>query len=142
MGCMKAGAAIAVLATLWVAGAWAADGADARLLAQGDKQWTAGKPDEARKSFEQAVVIAPHSIDAGMKLAGLQLASRDYAVAIASYQRTISLDGNNAKAWIGLGMAYLHGGQPELARAAFGEAVRADPGRKAQLARLLDQPAD
>jgi hypothetical protein len=42
---------------------------------------------------------------------------------------------------MGLGLAYLHAGQRELSRAAFEEAVRVEPGRKEQLARLLDKSA-
>lgn len=59
-----------------------------------------------------------------------------------TYQRTIGLDANNARAWMGLGMAYLHGGQRELLKAAYAEAVRVDPSSKTQLARLMEQPAD
>ena len=77
-----------------------------------------------------------------MKLGGLLLSNSNYAAAIQIYQHTIGLDANNAKAWMGLGMAYLHGGQRELSRAAFSEAVRIDPGRKTQLAQLTEQPAD
>ena len=74
-----------------------------------------------------------------MKLAGLQLSRQDYTRAAQTYQRTISLDGNNGKAWIGLGFAYKHSARPELARAAFEEAVRVEPARRAQLAPLLQQ---
>ena len=135
-------AAATLAATLLVQGAWAGnDGGETALVAQGDKQWAAGRLDDARRSFEEAVTVNPRSPDAHMKLAGLQLSGRNYAAAIQTYQRIIGLDGNNAKAWIGLGMAYLHSGQHELSRAAFGEAVRADPSRKAQLAPLLEKPA-
>jgi tetratricopeptide (TPR) repeat protein len=131
--------AIIAAALALLPAAWAADGS---LVAQGDKQWAAGKAADARKSFEAAVAADPKSPAAIMKLGGFLLASNDHAAAIQTYQRAISLDGNNAKAWIGLGIAYLHTGQKELSRAAFDEAVRADPSRKAQLASLTAKPAE
>jgi len=137
-------ASIALAAALFGQGAWAVDAAkpaDATLIAQGSKHWEEDRLEDARKSFEKAVAANPGSKDAHMKLAGLQLSSRNYAAAIQAYQRTISLDGKNAKAWIGLGMAYLHDGQSELSRAAFEEAVRVDPSRKTQLAQLMTKPA-
>jgi len=137
-------AAIAILAAVVASNTWASDStvrAEEALIVQGNKHWEEGRLGDAQKSFEQAVVADPSSIDAHMKLGGLQLSNRSYAVAIRTYQRTISLDRNNAKAWMGLGMAYLHSGQHELSRAAFGEAVRADPSRKAQLAPLLVERA-
>ncbi len=107
------------------------------LIAQGDKLWAAARLDDAAKSFEQAIAANPASVAAHMKLAGLQLSRQDYNRAAQTYQRTISLDAKNSKAWIGLGFAYRHTSRPELARAAFQEAVRIEPARKAQLASLL-----
>lgn len=135
---------IALAAALIAPGAWAVDAAnsaDAALIAQGNKQWADGRLDDARKSFEQAVAANPRSTEAHMLLGGLLLSGRSYAGAIQTYQRAISFDANNARAWIGLGMAYLHVGQRELSRAAFDEAVRVDPRRKAQLTRLEKKPA-
>lgn len=108
------------------------------LIAQGDKYWAAGRLDDARKSFEQAKANNPRSVPAHMKLGGFQLASQKYNDAIQTYQNAISLDANNAKAWIGLGLAYRHTARGELARAAFAEAVRIEPARKSQLAPLLE----
>jgi cytochrome c-type biogenesis protein CcmH/NrfG len=117
------------------AGAWAAD---TSLVAEGARQWEAGRLVDAQTSFEQAIIADPRSIEAHMRLGGLLLSTNNLAPAIQTYQRVISLDGNNAKAWIGLGMAYLHSGQRELSRAAFTEAIRIEPGRKAQLATLAE----
>ena len=136
---------VALVVALLAPGARAADLAnpgDAVLVVQGNKQWAEGRLEDARKSFEQAVAANPRSIDARMKLGGLLLSSRSYAAAIQTYQQTLSLDGDNAKAWIGLGMAYLHCGQKELSRGAFEAAVRADPGRKTQLAGLMEKPTE
>ncbi|CAG4884012.1 exported protein of unknown function [Georgfuchsia toluolica] len=135
-------ASVAFVEILLAPGARAADSADATFIAQGNQQWAAGRIDDAKKSFEQALAADPRSIDAHMKLAGLLLVNHNYAEAIQAYQRTIGLDANNAKAWMGLGLACLHSGQRELSRAAFGEAVRIDPRRKTQLAGLIEETAE
>lgn len=139
-------AAIACAATLIATGAQAANAPaakadEATLISQGDQAWAAKKLDEAKKNFEAAVAGNPRSVTANMKLAGYYLANNQFPGAIQTYQKTISLDNNNAKAWMGLGMAYLHTGQKELSRAAFSEAVRIEPARKTQLAKLIEEPA-
>lgn len=139
-------AAFACAALLSAAGAQAANAPaakadEATLISQGDKAWADKKLDEAKKNFQAAVAANPRSITAHMKLAGYLLANNQFTGAIETYQKTISLDNNNAKAWMGLGMAYLHTGQKELSRAAFSEAVRIEPARKAQLAKLIEEPA-
>lgn len=107
------------------------------LIKQGDQQWAAGQLDAAQRTFEQAVQAEPRSVKAHMKLAGLQLSRQEFAACIATYQRTIGLDANNDKAWLGLGFAYLHTGQNGLSLAAFNEAVRIEPGHQDKLASIL-----
>lgn len=107
------------------------------LLAQGEQQWAAGQLDQAQTTFEQAVKENPTSVSAHMKLAGLQLSRQQFTACIATYQRAIGLDANNARAWLGLGFAYLHTGQDALALAAFNEAVRVDPRNQEKLAPVL-----
>ena len=107
------------------------------LIQQGDQQWAAGQLDAAQSTFEQAVQAEPRSVKAHMKLAGLQLSRQEFAACIATYQRTIGLDANNAKAWLGLGFAYLHTGQNALSLAAFNEAIRIEPGHKVKLESIL-----
>lgn len=74
-----------------------------------------------------------------MKLAGLLLSRNDFSASMKEYQRVIGLDSRNAKAWIGLGIAYLHSGDKSLARAVWEEALRLEPARKEQLAPLIAQ---
>jgi len=139
----KYAASFVVALSLLASSGWAADAvkpASDPLVVQGDKQWADGRLDEARKSFEQAVAANPKSVPARMKLGGFQLATRSYSAAVTTYQGMISLDANNALAWVGLGMAYRHSAEPELARAAFAEAIRIEPARKAQLAQLAEMP--
>jgi len=107
------------------------------LIAQGDQQWAAGQLDLAQQTFEQAVKAEPQSVSAYMKLAGLQLSRQDFKGCIDTYQRAIGLNANNAKAWLGLGFAYLHTNQNDLSLAAFEEAIRVDPANKEKLASIL-----
>ena len=139
----KFAATLAVSLSLLTSSGWAVDAARPAsdpLIVQGDKQWADGRLDEARKSFELAVAANPKSVPARMKLGGFQLSTRSYSAAVTTYQGTISLDASNALAWVGLGMAYRHASEPELARAAFSEAIRIEPARKAQLAQLAEKP--
>ena len=107
------------------------------LLAQGEQQWAAGQLDQAQESFEQALRSDPSSVKAHMKLGGLQLSRQQFGACIDTYQGAIGLDANNARAWLGLGFAYLHTGQDALAMAAFHQAVRADPSTQEKLAPVM-----
>jgi Tfp pilus assembly protein PilF len=109
------------------------------LLAQAYQQWSQGHLDKAQQLYESAVKADPSSVEAHMKLAGLLLSRNDFNASIKEYQRLIGLDSKNAKAWIGLGIAYLHGGDKSMTRAAWEEALRLDPSRKDQLAPLIAQ---
>jgi Flp pilus assembly protein TadD len=71
-----------------------------------------------------------------MKSAGELLSGGKYSDAVRAYQEIIGSDSNNALAWVGLGLAYLHAGDRDLARAALDEAIRIDPSREAQLSEL------
>lgn len=119
----------------------AVSASSSELVAQGDRLWAQGKLADARVAFEQAARSATDPVPALMKLGGLMLSSQDFAVAIATYKRVIGQDRNNARAWMGLGMAYLHTQQKDLSRAAFGEAVRIEPVRQQQLSDLIEAPA-
>lgn len=112
---------------------------EAELLARGSLSWEQGQIAQARMNFEQAIADHPKSIEPRMKLGGLLLAQHDFGEAIRNYQETIGLDPNNAKAWIGLGFAYLHTQRKDLGRAAFDEAARIDPSRRQQLEKLIAQ---
>jgi cytochrome c-type biogenesis protein CcmH/NrfG len=63
--------------------------------------------------------------------------SQDYAGSILSFQRAIRLDANNAEAFIGMGMAYLHSGRYGLARSALEEAKRIDPTKQPKIDEII-----
>jgi cytochrome c-type biogenesis protein CcmH/NrfG len=89
-------------------------------------------------SMAQAALAAgPPSVDMELKLAGQQLSNNDFAACIPSYQHIIGLDPGSVRAWLGLGFAYLHTGKNSLSMAAFAEAMRLDPSKKAALQPLL-----
>lgn len=108
-----------------------------QTLEQADRYWVEGKLVQAQQAFEAAVKAEPASVPARLRLAGFQLSQQQMEACIANYKQVIGQEPKNSKAWIGLGMAFLHISQPENARAAFDEAIRADPSRKEQLALLL-----
>ncbi len=108
-------------------------------IEQGNRLWEEGKLEEAQKRFEDAVKAQPKSIDARMKLAGIQVTRLNYSNAINTYRDVLAIDPKFAKAWMGMGMCYMHSGAREMARAAFEEALLAEPGRKAQLEPVLAQ---
>ena len=84
-----------------------------------------------------ALAAEPASVDMELKLAGQQLSNNDFAACIPSYQHIIGLDPGSVRAWLGLGFAYLHTGKNSLSMAAFAEAMRLDPSKKAALQPLL-----
>ena len=129
----------AFLASLWLAGgACAASGEPAAgLIAQADGYWAAGRLEQAQQAFEAAVAAEPGSVAVLLRLAGFQLSRQQTAASVASYRRAIGLEPNNAKAWMGLGLAYLHGGDKALARSAFEEVVHLEPTRKESLSEVL-----
>lgn len=112
------------------------DPADA-FVVKGDQEWAAGRLDAAQQAFEQALKTQPRSFKAVIKLAGLQLSRQDFVASGENYKRAIGLDAQSARAWLGLGFAYLHTGSKDLSRAAFEEAIRIDPANKAKLAPLM-----
>ena len=107
------------------------------LIADGTRLLEQGKLEPARTAFEAAAKADPRSVAAYMKLAGVNIAQNNFSAAIAIYKQAIGLDPNNAKAFIGLGIAYLHSGDKSLTRAALEEAMRLEPGRKTQLAPII-----
>lgn len=122
------------------------------LLAQGDRAWEQGKVQEAEDAFQRAVEAAPDSPLPLMRLGGLQLSQQHYSASLRSYQDVLSLkpDGQTlGRAYLGMGLAYLHTGDPELAREAFTQASdyvsaerRIDVERILQLLSSRDSLAD
>ena len=107
------------------------------LIADGMRLLEQGKLEPARKALEAATKADPRSVEAYMKLGGVNIAQNNFSAAISIYKHAIGLDPSNAKAFIGLGIAYLHSGDKFLTRAALEEAIRLEPARKTLLAPII-----
>jgi len=107
------------------------------LLQRGETLLNEGKLPEALEILQQAVVADPNSSRAFQRLGGAQFMSQDYAGSILSFQRAIRLDANNAEAFIGMGMAYLHSCRYGLARSALEEAKHIDPAKQPKIDEII-----
>jgi tetratricopeptide (TPR) repeat protein len=124
---------VLALALQGVTGVALAETSAAEWMKKGDEQWAANQTDQAMESFLAAEKADPGSVEVLMKKAGLQMTTLHYSDAIETYQKAIGLNRDNAKAFIGMGICYLHSGGNTLAKAAFEEAIKIEPERKAQL---------
>jgi tetratricopeptide (TPR) repeat protein len=95
------------------------------LLTQGDQAWQLGEMQEAEEALLRAIKAAPDSPAPLIRLGGLQLSQQHYSESLRSYQAVLSLDPDDqtlGRAYLGMGLAYLHTGDRELAREAFMQA--------------------
>ena len=106
-------------------------------LEAGERASQAGNLDEALAAYRQAVADEPGSALAHTRLGGILLLKQQYAGAIGSFKTAIGLDSDNADAFIGLGIAFLHQGEYGLARAALAEALQRKPSRKQEIDQVL-----
>ncbi len=123
-------------------GSWcvlAAAGEVQRLIDTGNRHWEAGELDQAEASYRGALEQDPASVDAHMKLAGLYIARQQYKAGVETFQHAIGLNPDNANAFIGMAIGYLHMGDPELAHAALEEALRIDPDKRGRVEPLMRQ---
>lgn len=133
---------ILILAVLMLA--IAAAGSDASpqdieaLMAEGERQAQAGNLEAALHAYKTALADSPQSKDVRLKLAGMQVLNGQYRTSIEHFQRVISQDPDNANAFVGMGIAYLHIGDFALARAALQEASKHDKKKREELRKVLD----
>lgn len=106
-------------------------------LREGESQLREGKIEEAVASLQQAVVADPRSSLAYTRLGGAQVLKQDYNAGLESFKQAIALDANNANAFVGMAVAYLHTARYSLARAALEEAKRIDPAKQEEVDRLI-----
>jgi tetratricopeptide (TPR) repeat protein len=111
----------------------------ASMIKQGEAELGRGETDAAIITLKAAVDIDPKSSLAHTRLGGALMLKQDYTGAIEQFQQAISLEGDNAPAFIGLGMAYLHLKQPGPAKAALTEAKKLDKTKQADIDRLLQR---
>ena len=109
------------------------------LIEKGNQHWQAGELDQAVVSYQGAVEQDPRSVDARMKLAGLYIARQQYRAGVETFQRAIGIKPDNANAFIGMAIGYLHMGDPQLAYAALVEALGIDPDKRDRVEPLMQQ---
>ncbi|MET0068176.1 MAG: tetratricopeptide repeat protein [Candidatus Thiodiazotropha sp.] len=118
-------------------GMCSAGGNEEGLIQQANRQSEAGNLEQAQSLLMQAIEVAPDSTLAYSRLGGIQLLRQEYAPSIDNFQKAIMLDSENADAFIGLSIAYLHMGRYSLAREALHEASRLEPTKKSEINDVL-----
>ena len=98
-----------------------------RLMASGRGYLENADATNAIREYQQAVKVAPESLDAHLNLANAFLLANDSAGVIAECQRAIELDQNDPAAYYLIGCAYLRENQPEKAVQAFQQSQKIDP---------------
>jgi len=126
--------AVLLLATFSGAG-WSGDTVDP--IAEGEANLKAGEIDAGLMQFRKAAEQDPKSSVAQTRIGGALLLKQEYRPAIEAFRRAIMLDGANADAFIGMGMAYLHSGDYALARASLEEAKRIDPVKRVKIDEVI-----
>jgi tetratricopeptide (TPR) repeat protein len=111
--------------------AWSADAN--LLIAEGEQHLKSGEVDEGLSLFREALEQDPDSSLAYTRIGGAQLLKQEYGPAIDSFRRAIMLEANNADAFVGMAVAYLHNGDYALALACLEEAKRIDPSKQARI---------
>ena len=133
-------ALILCLAAAWSVAAPAATARD--YLEQADLAWSKDDLEGAEQLFLEAIANASDG-EPALRLGGFYLGQNRLAEAVERFQEAITAGlpagSMQARAFVGMGIAYLHLGQSALARAALEEAVRVDPSRAEQVRPLLEQ---
>jgi Tfp pilus assembly protein PilF len=111
----------------------------ATLIEQAETQLQRGETAAAITTLEAAITANPSSSLAHTRLGGAYLLDQNYRAAVDQFQQAISTDSQNASAFIGLGMAYIHLKQTGPAKAALTEARRLNPSQSADIDALLGQ---
>jgi tetratricopeptide (TPR) repeat protein len=109
----------------------------ASLVEKGELQLKLGEIDAALDTLKKAVEADPNSSLAFTRLGSAWVMKQDYAAGLESFQQAIVLNADNANAFVGMAIAYLHSGRYSLARAALEEAKRIDPSKQREAEKLI-----
>lgn len=135
MSLRGAAALIALLLATLTRPGWCAD--TATLIADGESRLKTGELEAGLSLFRQAAEQDPTSSLAHTRMGGALLLKQEHGPAIAAFRQAIMLDGNNADAFVGMAMAYLHSGDYALARASLEEAKRIDPTKQPKVDEVI-----
>ncbi len=102
-------------------------GATDTMFSKADELAAKGEFDGAIAAVEDVIAKHPDSSLAHQRLGGMLLLKGDHRQAIDSFRTAIGLDERNGRAFVGMGMAYIHMGSYTLARASFDEALSRQP---------------
>ncbi|MES9923571.1 MAG: tetratricopeptide repeat protein [Candidatus Thiodiazotropha endolucinida] len=108
-----------------------------QLIADAQTLSESGNLEDAHAILVKAVETDPQSSHAHTRLGGVELLQRDYKSGIKRFQQAIMLDRNNADAFVGLAVAYLHLGRYALAREALKEAEQLGPSKQQDIDKVL-----
>ena len=112
------------------------------LLAQADAAWAAGDLEKAEQHFKEAALSAETG-EAELRLGGFYISQTKLDGAVDAFQAALTkglpTPVLQSRAFVGMGIAYLHSGRSSLARAAFDEAVAIDPAREQEIKLLLEE---
>ena len=97
------------------------------LNALGIAYANAGRPDEARKTFERVLQVDPESSIPLENLGVLALQRNDFATARTLFERAVRADPRSSRAHGGMGVVSLHAGDRQAAVASWQQAVQLDP---------------
>lgn len=106
-------------------------------LKEGDLLRSQGNYEAAQAAYSEAAKSTGLPA-AYRRLAGMQMVQHDYRGSIDNFQKAIGLDPDNAEAFIGLAMSYVHTQNYTLARAALQEALQRKPEAKAEISKVME----
>src|SRR3954453_5957987 len=86
-----------------------------QLMTRGNGFYEKGDATNAIVTYQEAIAVAPESLDARLNLANAYLLAGDASNTIEQSQQALNLDHNSAAAYYLMGCAYLRLNQPELA---------------------------
>ena len=113
-------------------------GATDTMFSRADELAAKGEFDAAITAVQEVVDKHPDSSLAHQRLGGMLLLKGDNRQAIDSFRTAIGLDERNGRAFIGMGMAYIHMGSYTLARASFDEALSRQPELAGEINKVKD----
>ncbi len=126
-----------VFALLLTTTAVFADTSIQQYLTDGEKAMAAGEFDRALDVFKQAEKTGLQAETVQHRLASVYLLKADYKNGIVHFQKLAGLNPENAKAFIGMALCYLHLGQYGLAEAALKEARQLPNNSQQDIDKLL-----
>jgi tetratricopeptide (TPR) repeat protein len=103
----------------------------------GECLWRLGRPNEALKAFERALVLDPANVDAHLRTAELYVPQFPER-ALEESRVVLALKPNNAEAFSVMGAAYSSAGELPLAKASYQRAFEIEPDRASVAVALAD----